>query len=455
MYKKKILIVIPNKFMSRNYFSTNAFKHLNKLGNCHFIIDESVEEKFGKKNYMNFKFRNSELKKYTNLYDSKIFRSYKNSKSFELHKKIYLSFNKWIDSDHEKILKKIITFPVRLILFLKNIIKYIYLTLNLFAPIRDFFEKKIKVNQNLESKIASIKPDLIILPTKASDIYYFDLKKISDKHKIKLLFLVDNWDNVSAKSVMYNNCFYGVWGKQSYAQVKKIHKISNKNTFIIGTPRLENFFRNRNTKLKRHYKFKYFLFLENTYPTEIIALSHLDKIISQNSIFKKYKIVYRPHPWRKGKFLINLNNFKNVIIDNQMKANFLKNNFSSSSQPNLDYYPSLLKNSELIISGPTTMVLESLIFRKKVLLLGFENSESPYSPANLLRSYEHFTNIKQFKNIQINNQITALEEDFKKIYFSYKEKDKITDKKINFYIYNDAKEYSKRLYLTVKKILNT
>ena len=191
---------------------------------------------------------------------------------------------------------------------------------------------------------------------------------------------------------MYNNCFYGVWAKQSYLQVKKIHKISNKNTFIIGTPRLENFFQNRNTKLKKHYKFKYFLFLENTYPTEIVALNYLDKIISQNNIFNGYKIVYRPHPWRKGKFLINLNNFKNVIIDNQMKNNFLKNNFSPSSHPNLDYYTSLLKNSELIISGPTTMVLESLIFRKKILLLAFENNKSPYSPANLLNLFSRDKN---------------------------------------------------------------
>ena len=93
------------------------------------------------------------------------------------------------------------------------------------------------------------------------------------------------------------------------------------------------------------------------------------------------------------------------------------------------------------------MVLESLIFRKKILLLAFENSKSPYSPANLLKSYEHFTNINQFKNIQINNQISSLEDDLKKIYFSDKEKDTMTDKKINFYIYNDSKGYSKRLYL--------
>ena len=57
MNKKNFLIIIPNKFMSRNYFSTNAFKYLNKLGNCHFIIDESVEIKFVKKNYPKFMFR--------------------------------------------------------------------------------------------------------------------------------------------------------------------------------------------------------------------------------------------------------------------------------------------------------------------------------------------------------------------------------------------------------------
>ena len=63
-------------------------------------------------------------------------------------------------------------------------------------------------------------------------------------------------------------------------------------------------------------------------------------------------------------------------------------------------------------------------------------------------------NFISIKNIQINNQISSLEDDLKKIYFSDKEKDTMTDKKINFYIYNDSKGYSKRLYLTVKKILS-
>ena len=102
--------------------------------------------------------------------------------------------------------------------------KYYYLKLGIFKLFRKYFEDRISIDENLENKIINIKPDLIILPTKASDTYYFDLKKISDKHKIDLLYLIDNWDNVSAKSVIFSNQYYGVWGQQSYEQVKKFIK---------------------------------------------------------------------------------------------------------------------------------------------------------------------------------------------------------------------------------------
>ena len=265
--------------------------------------------------------------KYKNYYLSRIFTNLSNSSTYNLATKIFLSYNKWIDHESENIFKSITLFPIRVLLFLRNYLKYYYLKLGIFKLFRKYFEDRISVDESLENKIINIKPDLIILPTKASDTYYFDLKKISDKHKIDLLYLIDNWDNVSAKSVIFSNQYYGVWGQQSYEQVKKIHKISLKNIFILGSPRFENFFRLRDTSIKRHYKNKYILFLENTYPREIISLKFLDKIVNTFKNFNDYKIIYRPHPWRKSKELIKIKNYKNVIIDKQLSQAYKKKIF--------------------------------------------------------------------------------------------------------------------------------
>ena len=454
--KKKLLIVISDNFMYRNYIETSIFSLLNNKYKCSYIFDENIKNKNLLKYSSSFKFGYSKKKndKYKNYYLSRIFTNLSNSSTYNLATKIFLSYNKWIDHESENIFKSITLFPIRVLLFLRNYLKYYYLKLGIFKLFRKYFEDRISVDESLENKIINIKPDLIILPTKASDTYYFDLKKISDKHKIDLLYLIDNWDNVSAKSVIFSNQYYGVWGQQSYEQVKKIHKISLKSIFILGSPRFENFFRLRDTSIKRHYKNKYILFLENTYPREIISLKFLDKIVNTFKNFNDYKIIYRPHPWRKSKELIKIKNYKNVIIDKQLSQAYKKKDFSFKSQPDLNYYPSLIKNAEFIIAGPTTMVIESLIFRKKILLLAFKESSHPYSPHNLYKLYEHFKGINKFKNIFLNKSLNNLEKDIKRLYFKKKLNYNYIDTYRNYFLYRDKKGYKLRLSKIIDKIIN-
>ena len=98
-------------------------------------------------------------------------------------------------------------------------------------------------------------------------------------------------------------------------------------------------------------------------------LVKLNSLIKSSHILKNYKIIYRPHPWRKGFEYFDFKKFKNIKIDPQLEENYKKKNFQTTFQPDLNYYPSLIKNADMVISGPTSMIVESLIFRKKVLIL--------------------------------------------------------------------------------------
>ena len=136
-----------------------------------------------------------------------------------------------------------------------------------------------------------------------------------------------------------------------------------------------------------------------------------------------------------------------------MARAYKKKEFSKNSQPDLNYYPSLIKNAEFIIAGPTTMVIESLIFRKKILLLAFKESEHSYSPHNLLKYSEHFKGINTFNNIIINNSLNNLDKDINKIYNIKQSKEKQIDQKRNYFLYRDTKGYKSRLQNIIKKIL--
>jgi hypothetical protein len=454
--KKKVLIIVSDNFMFRNYIKTKTFNNIKKKYYCYFLFDKSINFKkstIKEKKHFIFEYPESEKNKYKNYYLSRIFKKTRKSSTYILFKKIFLSYNKWIDHNNENLIYKFLYAPLRILIFIRDYLRYFYLKLNFFDFLRNYFEMKINLNNNLKNKVLKINPDIIILPTKASDAYYFDLKKISDKYKIKLLYLIDNWDNVSSKSIIFQQQFYGVWGKQSYNQVKCIHDINLKNIFILGSPRFESYFKLTNKKIKSHYKFKYILFLENTYPREIIALKYLDDYINKNVALKNFKIIYRPHPWRKSREIVNIKNYKNVIIDKQIARAYKKKEFSKNFQPNLNYYPSLIKNAEFIIAGPTTMVIESLIFRKKILLLAFKESEHSYSPHNLLKYSEHFKGINTFNNIIINNSLNNLDKDINKIYNIKQSKEKQIDQKRNYFLYRDTKGYKSRLQNIIKKIL--
>ena len=67
------------------------------------------------------------------------------------------------------------------------------------------------------------------------------------------------------------------------------------------------------------------------------------------------------------KEIIDFSKYKNIELDKQLKKNYLNKKFDNSIQPNLSYYPSLIKNAELVIAGPTSMVIETAILIKTIV----------------------------------------------------------------------------------------
>lgn len=183
------------------------------------------------------------------------------------------------------------------------------------------------------------------------------------------------------------------------------------------------------------------------------VLKKLDLLIDNNKRWKNFKIIYRPHPWQKRKLLkLNLSYFSNVIIDPQLKSHYYKDLNSTKFQPNINYYPSLIKNAKSVITGPTSMVIKSTIFYKKTLLLGYQNNKNS-SYINELKNYVHLENLNILNNIVICKNLNKFESDFftlmnKKINLS-----KIDNVREN-YLFHSNIGYDKRLFKIVQNILN-
>lgn len=450
--KKKILILINSDIYIRNYLETNAFDKLNKNFDCYFIAlsndiynKKKLEVKLKKKFVGYIKYHEFELKRFEeHLYKNFLLNKEK-SKTISYLKKIILSPKFYWPG--EKKYMTLFKFPIRVISWLKNNIEYLVIKL---LVKNEFFKYP---NLKLIKICRKINPDLIIFPLQDAHLASFDLLQINKK--TKSLGLIDNWDNLSSRPThQLKTKYISVWGDQTKKHALKFQKYNKNNVFSIGTPRFDEYFRKRNIYIKSNFNFKYILFLESFNNSDNISiLQRLDNFINNNKSFKNYKVVYRPHPWqKKNRNTIKEKEFKNLIIDPQLKQNYFSRNFSTAIQPNINYYSSLIKNAEIVITGPTSMLIEATIFYKKILLLGYlSNSSTPYIKE--LKNFEHLKGVGKLMNVRTVTKESNIINDLLYISKININKKKI-DKKRNYYLDYTGAKYKDRLFLITKKILN-
>ena len=77
-----------------------------------------------------------------------------------------------------------------------------------------------------------------------------------------------------------------------------IQGIKKNKIFIIGTPRFESYFGQKNRKINNNFNYKYILFLESScrYLSETELVPLINAILEKNKQFKDLKLIYRPHP---------------------------------------------------------------------------------------------------------------------------------------------------------------
>jgi len=453
MFKKKILIPINSDLYIRNYIRTDSFQKLNKEYSLYYIANYNIynrDEVSKLENFCGFySYKKYEEIRHQRIFNTLMWRFRKISTSFVYRLKWFSQ----IDFKKKKFLELLIKI-FQLIKF--RIFIQFYGSKIIFPFFKKFYMETTKPNNELENLIIKVKPDIIVVPSQAQCSTDNDIIKLAKINKIKTAFLVDNWDNMSDKSVMWNKPDYiGVWGEQSKMHALEIQNFDEKKITNLGTPRFEHYFFKRNEKLKSHFNFNYILFLGTALEfDEINILKILDNFLVQNSEkFKNYKVVYRPHPWRMSKEKIDLNKFKNILIDPQVKDSYLKLENSAAFQPDIDYYPSLIQNCDFVVGGLTSMLIESLIFYKKYIVAAFPEKRFN-NQNNSLRYMVHFKELHKVENVSICENKLDLEKELLKCFGNIRtfiDRDKI-DQQRNFFVYKDDRPYSERLFEYINRV---
>ena len=352
----KILIILSSDIFIRNYLTTNAFTEIEKLYECYYLLNKGITHHVQLKQKSNFlgyyKIDKKIEKKHLLIFNVLMYKFKHKSSSFKfrIKRSYHFTWNKNQSNSYSNIIKHFIWFILNLV---KTNSIYFLLSRKFIYPLfENSIIKNLPNDKIIYDTIKKTNPSIVVFPSNAYSAEGIDIARICLNLHIPSLFLIDNWDNLSSKSIMWRKPDYlGVWGEQSVYHATNIQEFNKRNITIIGTPRFDEYFKSRDSSLESHFNFKYILFVGTALAfDEAGVLKIIDMIIKDNfTIFKDIKVVYRPHPWRQGFDTISTLNLSNVVIDPQLYLPYISGVKSEDVQPDINYYPSLIKNAEFVI----------------------------------------------------------------------------------------------------------
>jgi hypothetical protein len=235
------------------------------------------------------------------------------------------------------------------------------------------------------------------------------LGKYSSSRRIPFFLIVDNWDNLSSKSVLWNKpSLMGVWGPDMAIDASELHGIDSSHIVYLGSSRLE--LNSPSAVIEESKKVSPYILFAGTgiqHLDEIAALLETRKIL--NSLGRSdLSIIYRPHPWNlRGDFknvITEVAEVPGITIDRDIVE---KGSGSFYDQASLLHLENLVRECEFLVAGHSTVIVEALFHGKKVLAL--TGSTHPlFKTSDSWVIYRHMTKLRGNPGIFECNVITDI-----------------------------------------------
>ena len=462
MVNKKLLIAFSEGPYIRNFVTTNAFSELSMRYDIAYLLDDDIKNHGIKNNYFYLHSSGKKSRIMKTLLDYRTFSTrFNNVSALARFNRMYPAFQKTylytlIKYKHKRLSKVLSLIFATKNSFIRLIVIFFssyYIHKFILSPLISY----LCTNPQMNRLINEIKPDLILHPSIAHDLFSLSVIEEAKKSNVPVLILIDNWDNLSSKSFFVRKPTYITsWGEQSKEFAVKYQNFESKRVFSIGSAKSQTLFEIKKKYSLSRFNYDYILFVGSAwYFDELGIVSLLDKYVSEikRNTSSDLKIIYRPHP--VGHFvnqLSRLNTFENVILDPFVN---LRNKIDHIEKwPELTDYAIMLKHAKFIIGGLTSVIIESQIFNKKYLLLAHEEKYSPSNPKEMFLNYEHFRGIENFKNISICDNLNQLR-DF--MYLLIKKEAELTESAtenhLMYFMNTETSSYSIRLSKIVERIL--
>ena len=318
------------------------------------------------------------------------------------------------------------------------------------------------LNTPLHELMQSVQPDLVIAPSGGIDHFVTDALRSARELGIPSLVLVFNWDNLSSKGAFAIKPDYlAVWGEQSVEHAVDIHGFERERVRILGVPTFDSYFHHTPGSTTSPFPFRYALFAGCYAPfDEASAVELLDRTIEEHGL--DLKVVYRPHPHRRPRRRpdrVDEKRLRHVVVDPQVRdlyeASFGEYGRgaprSKPRYPALDYYPALLENAEFTVCPLSTMIVESAIFERRVIVIAYDDGIHANSPA-LVVNYDHFEGIDRVDGFELCRTAGELPQLFHQLAATGHPPAKPLREQITWWLHHDDSTYANRLARLIEEL---
>lgn len=289
--------------------------------------------------------------------------------------------------------------------------------------------------------------ECVVFASSANEPIIDYLIKLGKEHGSKSIMIVDNWDNLSSKTIMKNIPDYvGTWGRQSSLHAENIQGVPRNRVFEIGSARFDHYkdLREAITRGRRR-EFRYVLFagtyVEFDEPRVLTLLN--EHIKSQKDKYHDLRIIYRPHPDRARRNLAKVECLEYVYVDEYILAS-LNEDRVLETDPKL--VGELIINSEFVIGGLTSLLIEASILGKNYLALSHHEKFNLTSPRMTRYSFTHVAGIESLPNLTFCNALQDIEAKFQKMFESEPLNQNDIDSQLNhFYCVKTSTKFAEKL----------
>jgi hypothetical protein len=313
--------------------------------------------------------------------------------------------------------------------------------------------RRFPPNPELMSLAREVRPELIVAPSGGTDALVIDAVRVGRELGVPTLVVIYNWDNLSSKSAFpVKPDYLGVVGRQSVDHAWRIHRIRPERVGLLGGPYIDHYFRHEAGSTESPFPFRYVLFAGCYLPfDELSALERLEAEIEQRGL--DLKVVYRPHPNRRDRRtpdFVDESRFKHVVIDPQVRDAYLARFSEREGKggvgrlPPLDYYPALLENAEFVVCPLSTMIIESAIFERRVLVIAYHDGQHRSSPGVAV-DYLHFEGVDEIDGFEVVRDIDELAPVFSEMAAGERVPASSLRAQVDRWIHWDERSYSRRL----------